>query len=61
MKKITIILIVLCTIILGVLYKAPAQLANLKQRTTCAAGMDPFNYETPNAVIDPMIAVPLIP
>ena len=61
MKKIILTLIIFFTIILGALYNTPAQLANLNQGTTYAVGMDPFNYEMPYVVIDPMPAIPLMP
>jgi hypothetical protein len=61
MKKIIIILIVLFTITLGALYNTPAQLVNLKQGTTYAVDMNPFNYEMPYVVVDTMPVMPLMP
>ena len=61
MKQLIIILIVLFTITLGALYNTPAQIGNVKQGTTFAVGADPFNYEIPYVVIDPMPAIPLMP
>lgn len=61
MKKLIIMLIVLFTITLGAMYNTPAQLGNVKQGTTCTVGMNPFNYEMPYLVINPMPGIPLMP
>ncbi len=61
MKKLIISLIVLFTITLGAMYNAPAQLGNVKQGTTHAVAMNPFNYEMPYVVVDPMSLIPLMP
>ncbi len=60
-KSLIIILIVLFTITLGAMYNTPTQLGNVKQGTTYAVGMNPFNYEMPYVVVDPMSLMPLMP
>jgi len=61
MKKLLIILIVLFTITLGAMYNTSAQLGNVKEGTTYVVCMNPFNYEMPYVVVDPMPVIPLMP
>jgi flagellar basal body-associated protein FliL len=60
MKQIIIIIMVLFTLCLaGGMYNTLAQLDNVEPETADHAYMNPFPYEMPNVVVDPMLGIPL--
>ena len=60
MKKIIIILTLLCILVLaGGLYNTLAQLSAVESETASHANMNPFLYEMPDVVVDPMPGIPL--
>ena len=59
MKKTIIILIALLALSLGGLYTTLAQLDNVEAETTEHTSINPFPYEMPNVVMNPMYGVPL--
>jgi hypothetical protein len=59
MKKTIIILIALLAFAVGGLYTTFAQLDNVEGETTEHTSINPFPYEMPNVVMNPMYGVPL--
>ena len=59
MKKTIIILIASLAVAVGGLYTTFAQLDNVEGETTEHTSINPFPYEMPNVVMNPMYGVPL--
>jgi hypothetical protein len=59
MKETIIILIALLALTVGGLYTTFAQLGNVEAENIEYTSINPFPYEMPNIVIDPMVGVPL--
>ena len=59
MKKTIIFLIALLALAVGGLYTTFAQLDNVEGETTEYTSINPFPYEMPNVVMNPMSGVPL--
>ena len=58
MKKSIIVLIALFALVVGGLYTTFAQLDNLKPETAEHTSMNPFPYEMPDFIPDPMPVMP---
>ena len=59
MKKTIFFLIALLALAVGGLYTTFAQLDNVEGETTEHTSINPFPYEMPNVVMNPMYGVPL--